>query len=117
MSDGRWKRGSGLGKFKTIVKREVGERVWEVGEGLVEPSAEMKFVKILGKFFNWMIEIVSKAKVGERGWQIVNRVVKFLSQKEVSKGGREVVNGMVEMLAQSEVGEGRGEVVNWLVKF
>jgi hypothetical protein len=87
---------------------------------------------------DWLVKVLSNFKRGERGGEVVNRMIESISEcegtqkrrqmvgwvvehiviyeVEVCERGWEVVDRMVEDIRKMEGGEGRGEVVDWLIK-
>jgi len=82
----------------STIQIEVGERVWEVSEGLLEVMP-------------------TKSQACERGWEMVHGMVEEVAEREIGERGRKVVDWLVEVVVEVELVERGREVVDWLVEF
>lgn len=69
-----------------------------------------------GERANGRIKGISKRKMCDRVWQVVQWKVEKRAKNKVGEVGRKRENGMIEITAKSEVGNGRRERVNGRVK-
>lgn len=63
---------------------------------LIEGSAKGEVGDGRWKGFAWLVEIVSKDKVGERGGERGYRLIEIPSKSEIAQGGREDLIGMLK---------------------
>ena len=58
---------------------------------------------------NWLVEIVSKTELGERGRECSDREVGIVPKRQTTESGR-INECLIELISKREVGEGEREV-------
>lgn len=63
-----------------------------------------------------MVEVTSKRKVGQRGWNRIQFLVELSTKSEVRERKRKIVNFFVKFMPKRKMGEGLWERVDFLVE-
>lgn len=65
---------------------------------------------------NWLVELVAKSELYNRGRESIYRLIERVSEGEVREGGGKVIYRLVEVGAEDEVGDEGGKVLGRVVE-